>query len=66
MSLVERVLWQEAELVYTQRYERVIYERGTHDELLAKQGVYHDLYMRQFRRETAESVGHHAEIETVK
>ncbi len=28
-----------------------IVERGTHDELLAKQGVYHELYMSQFRRE---------------
>lgn len=28
-----------------------IVERGTHDELLAKQGVYYDLYMSQFRRE---------------
>ncbi|MBI5030686.1 MAG: ABC transporter ATP-binding protein [Chloroflexi bacterium] len=26
-------------------------ERGKHDELLAKGGVYHDLYMSQFRRE---------------
>ncbi|MBC8449655.1 MAG: ABC transporter ATP-binding protein [Chloroflexi bacterium] len=28
-----------------------IVERGTHDELLAAAGVYHDLYMSQFRRE---------------
>lgn len=28
-----------------------IVERGTNDELLAKQGVYHELYMSQFRRE---------------
>ncbi len=28
-----------------------IVERGTHDELIAKQGVYYDLYMSQFRRE---------------
>ena len=28
-----------------------IVERGTHDELLAKQGAYFDLYMSQFRRE---------------
>jgi ATP-binding cassette subfamily B multidrug efflux pump len=26
-------------------------ERGTHQELLAKEGLYHDLYMSQFRRE---------------
>ena len=28
-----------------------IVERGKHDELLAKQGAYYDLYMSQFRRE---------------
>jgi ATP-binding cassette subfamily B protein len=28
-----------------------IIERGTHDELLAQQGFYYDLYMSQFRRE---------------
>jgi ATP-binding cassette subfamily B protein len=28
-----------------------IVERGTHDELLAKQGVYYQLYMSQFRRQ---------------
>ncbi|MGM0401850.1 MAG: ABC transporter ATP-binding protein [Chloroflexota bacterium] len=28
-----------------------IVERGTHTELLERQGVYHDLYMSQFRRE---------------
>jgi ATP-binding cassette subfamily B multidrug efflux pump len=28
-----------------------VVERGKHDELLAKGGVYHDLYMSQFRRE---------------
>jgi len=28
-----------------------IVERGTHAELLARQGVYHDLYISQFRRE---------------
>jgi ABC-type multidrug transport system fused ATPase/permease subunit len=28
-----------------------IVERGTHTELLSRQGVYHDLYMSQFRRE---------------
>ncbi|TEU09402.1 MAG: ABC transporter ATP-binding protein [Anaerolineales bacterium] len=28
-----------------------IIERGTHDELLARRGFYHDLYMSQFRRE---------------
>ncbi|HUT16237.1 MAG TPA: ATP-binding cassette domain-containing protein, partial [Anaerolineae bacterium] len=27
-----------------------IIERGTHDELLAQRGFYHDLYMSQFRR----------------
>jgi ATP-binding cassette subfamily B protein len=35
---------------------RVI-ERGTHDELLAQGGFYHDLYMSQFRRTEASSVG---------
>jgi ATP-binding cassette, subfamily B, multidrug efflux pump len=28
-----------------------IIERGTHEELLARKGFYHDLYMSQFRRE---------------
>ncbi|MEA3407451.1 MAG: ABC transporter ATP-binding protein, partial [Chloroflexota bacterium] len=28
-----------------------IVERGTHTELLSRQGVYHDLYMSQFRRQ---------------
>ncbi len=28
-----------------------IVERGTHQELLAKQGLYHEMYMSQFRRE---------------
>jgi ATP-binding cassette subfamily B protein len=28
-----------------------VVERGKHDELLAKGGVYHGLYMSQFRRE---------------
>ena len=28
-----------------------IVERGTHEELLAGQGVYYDLYMSQFRRQ---------------
>ncbi len=28
-----------------------IVERGTHDELLARQGAYYDLYMSQFRNE---------------
>jgi ATP-binding cassette subfamily B protein len=31
--------------------EGQIVERGKHDELLAKEGFYHDLYMSQFRRE---------------
>ncbi len=29
----------------------VVVERGKHDDLLARGGVYHDLYMSQFRRE---------------
>jgi len=32
-------------------------ERGTHDELLAQRGFYHDLYMSQFGRSEALSVG---------
>jgi ATP-binding cassette subfamily B multidrug efflux pump len=32
-----------------------IVERGTHNELLAKQGAYYDLYMSQFRREEESS-----------
>jgi len=28
-----------------------IVERGRHDELLARRGAYHELYMKQFRRE---------------
>lgn len=31
-----------------------IVERGTHEELLAKEGFYYDLYMSQFRREIPE------------
>jgi ATP-binding cassette subfamily B multidrug efflux pump len=27
-----------------------IIERGTHEELLAQRGFYHDLYMSQYRR----------------
>ena len=27
-----------------------IFEQGTHDELMAKQGAYHQLYQAQFRR----------------
>jgi ATP-binding cassette subfamily B protein len=30
-----------------------IIERGTHDQLLAQKGFYHDLYMSQFRRHTS-------------
>ena len=32
-----------------------IVERGTHNELLAKQGAYYELYMSQFRREEPEA-----------
>jgi len=32
-----------------------IVERGTHDELMAARGPYHDMYMSQFRREPAPS-----------
>jgi ATP-binding cassette subfamily B protein len=32
-----------------------IVERGRHEELLAQRGAYHELYMKQFRRE--ESAG---------
>jgi hypothetical protein len=31
-----------------------IVERGTHDELLAAKGLYHNLYMSQFRRDGPE------------
>lgn len=31
--------------------EGEIVERGTHEELMAKQGFYYNLYMSQFRRE---------------
>jgi ATP-binding cassette, subfamily B, multidrug efflux pump len=33
-----------------------IVERGTHDELLAAEGFYYDLYMSQFRREGEKEV----------
>ena len=39
-----------ADLVLVIDQGRII-ERGTHDELLARRGFYHDLYMSQFRRE---------------
>lgn len=39
-----------ADLVMMLRAGEVI-ERGTHNELLAQQGAYYDLYMSQFRRE---------------
>jgi len=39
-----------ADLVLVIDQGRII-ERGTHDELLAQRGFYHDLYMSQFRRE---------------
>lgn len=38
-----------ADLVLVVNDNRII-ERGTHDELLAQGGFYHDLYMSQFRR----------------
>ncbi|MAS33104.1 MAG: hypothetical protein CL610_03795 [Anaerolineaceae bacterium] len=38
-----------ADLVLVVNNHRII-ERGTHDELLAQGGFYHDLYMSQFRR----------------
>lgn len=38
-----------ADLVLVVNDHRII-ERGTHDELLAQGGFYHDLYMSQFRR----------------
>lgn len=39
-----------ADLVLVVNDHRII-ERGTHEELLAAQGFYHDLYMSQYRRE---------------
>ena len=33
--------------------EGEIIERGTHEELLAQQGFYHNLYMSQFKGQTA-------------
>ncbi|MEM7030722.1 MAG: ABC transporter ATP-binding protein [Chloroflexota bacterium] len=38
-----------ADLVLVVNDHRII-ERGTHDELLAQKGFYHDLYMSQYRR----------------
>ncbi len=32
-----------------------IVEEGTHDELMARRGLYHDLYMRQYRAEAEEA-----------
>ena len=34
-----------------------IIERGKHDELLAKQGFYYDLYMSQFKKQEEIEVG---------
>jgi len=39
-----------ADLVLVVNEGRII-ERGTHDQLLAQGGFYHDLYLSQFRRE---------------
>ena len=43
-----------ADLVLVVNDHRII-ERGTHDELLARRGFYHDLYMSQFRHMVADA-----------
>ncbi|MBN1965757.1 MAG: ATP-binding cassette domain-containing protein, partial [Anaerolineae bacterium] len=43
---------RKADLVLVINNHRII-ERGTHDELIAQGGFYHDLYMGQFRRMAA-------------
>ena len=43
---------RKADLVLVINDHRII-ERGTHEELLAQKGFYHDLYMSQFRRAEA-------------
>jgi ATP-binding cassette subfamily B multidrug efflux pump len=47
---------RKADLVLVVNDRRII-ERGTHDELLAQGGFYHDLYMNQFRRATEARTG---------
>jgi len=46
---------RKADLVLVVNDQRII-ERGTHEELLAQRGFYHDLYMSQFRRIEAMTV----------
>ena len=38
--------------------EGEIIERGSHEQLLAQQGFYHNLYMSQFKRQAAQSQPH--------
>ena len=40
---------RDADLVIVLEEGRIV-ERGTHDELLAAQGLYHELYSSQYRR----------------
>jgi ATP-binding cassette subfamily B multidrug efflux pump len=49
---------RDADQVYV-IHEGEIVERGTHTELLAAQGFYHDLYMSQFRRDVPEPTSLH-------
>lgn len=46
---------RKADLILVVRHGKIV-EQGTHEELLAAGGYYHDLYTRQFEQEASEEV----------